>query len=333
MHTGPTFTDPPPRTDRGLVFAIRMDPDAPPREVGWDELDAPDAVTWIHLDRTDPDAQGWLRGQAGISPEIADALLEEDTRPRLAGFGTARLAILRGINHNPGAEANDMIAVRCLVEEHRIITLRMYRVMAVRELRQALGRGEGPRTPGGILAEIASGLVNRIEPVVAELRDTVDALEDAVERPDARDPDRDAIGQARRDAIFLRRFIAPQRDAIALLASDASPLFTDDNRLRYRELADSLTRAIEDLDSARDRAAVMSEQAAAELTERLSKRTYTLTVVAAIFLPLGFVTGLLGINVGGLPLAQSAWGFAIVCLVLAILTTLLVLVMRKAKWI
>lgn len=333
MPRPPTFTDPPPKTDRGLVFAIRIDEGAEPREIGWDELASPGGVTWIHLDRTDPGAQQWLRERAGVSTDAADALLEEDTRPRLAGFGAARLAILRGINLNPGAEANDMIAVRCLVEEHRIITLRMYRVMAIRELRQALNRGEGPRTPGGILAEIASSLVNFIEPVVADLRDKVDALEDLVEDPKAKDPDGDAISEARRDAIFLRRFIAPQRDAIALLASDASPLFTDDHRLRFRELADTLTRAIEDLDSARDRAAVMSEQAAAELAERLSQRTYTLTVIAAIFLPLGFITGLLGINVGGLPLAQSAWGFAIVCIVLAILTSLLVLVMRKAKWI
>lgn len=74
----------------------------------------------------------------------------------------------------------------------------------------------------------------------------------------------------------------------------------------------------EDLDAARERAAVTLE----ELSDRLSEQMNMLSVVAAILLPLGFLTGLLGINIGGFPLSASAWGFVYVVLMLLVGTGL-----------
>ena len=66
-----------------------------------------------------------------------------------------------------------------------------------------------------------------------------------------------------------------------------------------REVSDQLARYLEDLDEARDRAAVTQEELVNRLSEQMNNKMYILSIVAAIFLPLGFLTGLLGINVGG----------------------------------
>jgi zinc transporter len=94
-----------------------------------------------------------------------------------------------------------------------------------------------------------------------------------------------------------------------------------------------MTRFVEDLDSARERAAVAQEELLGRLSEQMDKRMYLLSLVAAIFLPLGFLTGLLGINVGGIPGAEYHWGFTLVTLMIVILVVVQVVLFRIKKWI
>ena len=51
----------------------------------------------------------------------------------------------------------------------------------------------------------------------------------------------------------------------------------------------------------------------------LNRRMLLLSVVAAVFLPLSLVTGLLGMNVGGIPGTQSPLAFAIICISLVVI--------------
>ena len=98
--------------------------------------------------------------------------------------------------------------------------------------------------------------------------------------------------------IALRRFLAPQREAMARLAQLRVSWLNDHLAMGLREQAERTARYVEDLDAARDRASVVQEELAGRLAEQMNTRMYVLSLVAGIFLPLGFVTGLLGINVG-----------------------------------
>ena len=94
-----------------------------------------------------------------------------------------------------------------------------------------------------------------------------------------------------------------------------------------------LTRIVEDLDAARDRAAVTQEELSSHLSEQTNKRLYVLSVVAAIFLPLGLLTGLLGANVGGMPYATHPQGFLILSGALVVVVALEVLFFRLKGWL
>ena len=74
-----------------------------------------------------------------------------------------------------------------------------------------------------------------------------------------------------------------------------------------REIAERTSRFVEDIDAAKDRAAITQEELNSRLSEQMNKAMYVLSIVAAIFLPLGLLTGLLGINVGGIPGAENKW--------------------------
>jgi zinc transporter len=107
----------------------------------------------------------------------------------------------------------------------------------------------------------------------------------------------------------------------------------DIDKVHIREIAERTARFIDDLDSARDRAAITQEELNNHLSEQMNKTMYILSIVAAIFLPLGLITGLLGINVGGIPGTENKFAFAYVTAFLVVFAFALVLVFKRKRWI
>jgi zinc transporter len=136
------------------------------------------------------------------------------------------------------------------------------------------------------------------------------------------------ISQLRRQSISIRRYLAPQREAMNRLISENLTWLDELNRLRLREINDRMIRHIEDLDEVRDRAALAQEELLTRVSEQMNERSYIFTIVATIFLPLGFFTGLMGINVGGMPGVEDNTAFWIVVAMCFGLTGLLALVFR-----
>jgi zinc transporter len=100
-----------------------------------------------------------------------------------------------------------------------------------------------------------------------------------------------------------------------------------------RESADKLQRYVEDLDAARDRAVVLRDEIANRLSVQMNRTLYALSIVAGVFLPLGFLTGLLGINVGGMPGVEYDYAFWIACLLMVLVFIGEVALFRRLKWI
>ena len=274
-----------------------------------------DGVPWVHLDRSEPRAAAWLQRDSGLDPLVVAALLAEETRPRCSVLPKGLLIILRGVNLNPGADPEDMVSLRMWLDGSRVITVRRRRLMAVQDVHDELEAGVGPATQGGVVVAVAERLVERIGPVVLDLDEKLDHLE--VQTLDgATERLRPQLAQLRREAIALRRHIAPQREALASMCSAATDLLADSERLRLREVGDRVTRYVEDIDALRERAAVTNDELGTQLAETMNRRMYILSLVAAVFLPLGLLTGLLGVNVGGIPGTTYEWSFTIVTLLL-----------------
>ncbi|MEQ8326940.1 MAG: zinc transporter ZntB [Parvibaculum sp.] len=293
-----------------------------------------DGVTWTHVQRDSEAARRRLSREQGIAPLVRQALTAEETRPRCAPLDGGLLLILRGVNLNPEAAPEDMVSMRIWTDGRRIVSVWLRRLQAVADVEELLAQGRGPRNPGEFLALLSDRLATRMEPVIAEIDDRIDALEDEV--LENYSPElRERLAAVRRQAIVLRRYFAPQREALVRLAAEqeAAPWLEARERYSLRETADRITRYVEDLDAGRERAGVVHDQLANHLSDELNRGMYILSIIAAVFLPLGFITGLLGINVGGLPGTDDPFAFAVVCAILAVLAGLEVWLLRRLKWI
>ena len=239
--------------------------------------------------------------------------MADDTRPRYTEISGTGLLFLRGVNLNEGAEPEDMVSLRLSIEAETVITVGLRRLRSMDALHEDFHHGDVPPTPGALVERIVRTLRQKAEPVVDELEEIIaqhelDALREAGV-PSAET--RNAFTDARQDAVILRRYIVPQAEALRTILRRAPPWLT--RRDVLEDEAASHDRIVEDLDSVRERAAVLRDEMSARLAERMNEIMLALSIVSVVFLPITFVTGLFGMNVAGLPLAEVPWGFWAVC--------------------
>ena len=286
---------------------------------------------WIHLLFTSHMAQEWLHKQSGLNPIIVKALTASESRPRCLTTEDGLFMSLRGINFNPGSDPEDMVSIRIWIDEHRIISARKRRVASVEDICKDLTKNIGPKNPHEFLVKINDRLTSRMAEIVETLEEKVDDLEDLAQT----EPSfllRPKIIEVRRQAIMLKRYLTPQREALFRLLTESFNWQELEAQAQLREITDRAIRFVEDTDLTRERTAMLLEELSSRLSEQINQRMYLLSVVAALFLPLSFVTGLLGMNVAGIPGVKSPYSFTLVCVSLGLLSVLMLWIFKRRKW-
>ncbi len=295
----------------------------------WPELTSEDGYRWLHLDLTDPSTKPWV--SAHIPDIAARSLWQSETRPRCERLGDGLILNLRGVNLNPESDPEDMVSLRLWITKSAVVSTRLRKVWAVDAIRQAADAGTAPPTVGAFLAELTYGLTNRIETVSLGLEEQTDELEEAV--ADGQRLPADQLSHLRQAVIKMRRFINPQREAISTLATMENWIIAPEELALLRETANRTRRVVEELDATRDRLTALQDHIEADRAYALSRNSYVLSVVAAIFLPLGFLTGLFGVNVAGMPGTVAPLAFWILTGVSVLGGIALFLIFKFSKWL
>ena len=315
------------------IAAFVFDGQGGARRVEVDELLAQrhgdNAFSWVHLRRDNPKSREVLQ-KLDLDDYVIDALTADETRPRCTVHGDGAIINLRGVNLDPGAEPEDMISVRLWIGEKQVVGVWRRPLTAIRDMFDAIERAQAPTSPGNLVARLALRIANSAEPTVTALNERIDAMEE-----DFDDLSMSSIAselsETRRTAIALRRYMFPQRDALNTLQIEDLDWLTERDRSQIREAADRVTRLGEELEALRDRSQIIHELIMSQRAENMNQQMLILSVVAAIFLPLSLVTGLLGMNVGGIPGAEDQWGFLIVCGLLVFAAILLIWLFRLLR--
>ncbi|MCV0384240.1 MAG: zinc transporter ZntB [Erythrobacter sp.] len=320
-----------------MLFGRVLDGRGGGRPIGWEEAqnwraDAPGEVLWIHLCRNHPEVEPWLANALDVPEPTAELLTSDQTRPRAFREGSALVATLRGINFNPGAEPEDMISMQLWSDGDRLVTLRRFPLQTPREVVAQIDRGQGPPDAGATITLLAELLIARMSQSIVDMNQVLDDLEDE-------DPEDDPegmlsrISNIRRNCLALKRHMAPQHEALEQIARDAPAWFEDHDRREMDESIARLRRYLDDIDISKESAVVLQDELRARSLASSEHATYMLTIVAGIFLPLSFLTGLLGINVGGMPGTDDPRAFwIVVALCMAVLIGLMVL-FKRLRWL
>lgn len=320
----------------GFLFGFAFDAAGAREFSGLEEAAAPpragEHFRWIHLDWRADEAGRWLRERSGLDPAAASAAVVPKARQMAAHYGDTLLVVLRTPNLNEGADPEDLVSLRMLMIPRLLVTVRRLRVRAADEVAKEVRQGLACATPVDVMSRLLGQMVGQLQALVEEIGERLDDFENRVANP-RESPERAEIADLRRQVIVLRKFLTPQRDALQRLVADASPLLGEDAREQLRDPAMRTARQVEELEAARERAAVLMEEMSVQSTEELNRRIYVFTVIAGIFLPLTFLAGALGMNVGGIPLSASPRGFWLILGVMGAAGVGIWLLLRRQRWL
>jgi zinc transporter len=283
--------------------------DGPVRRVSSEEVAAYQGpgFIWLHVDTLEEADLAALRGQGDIPDVAANALIATETRPRCDRIENGALVNLRGPAEVETNDSDRLVSIRMWVREGRVNSVSRRPLAALKPVYALMEAGK-ILDPGDLVAGFAKAISKQLDPEVAALGDSLDDAESDLE-PHQVYKLRGTIARIRSEAITYRRFVAPDRDALVTLAHLDFEWLAEEDRLHIREAADRFSRMTEELEAVRERAALLHEQLTDMRGEQMEVRALILSIVALIFLPLTFITGLLGMNVAGIPYAEEPWAF------------------------
>lgn len=263
---------------------------------------------WLHLHGWDEDDFKLLRRQDYIPDVAASALVATETRPRCDQIEFGAIVNLRGPGELDPADSDKLVSIRLWVHHNRVTSVSRRRMSATKQVMAMMEAGR-ISDPGDLVAAYARHISLELDPQVADLGDCLDGIETGLEDTAQLYRHRSTITRVRSDAIGLRRFVAPDRDALLTLAALDFDWLSQDDRLHIREAADKFSRMAEELEAVRERAGLLHEQITDLRAEQLDQRSLLISVVALVFLPLTFITGLFGMNVASIPIAEVTGAF------------------------
>lgn len=290
---------------RGFVFDGKTARELPFAEA--DALVGKDDLVWLHFDGRDADALAWLDAQSGIPALVRAALIAVETRPRAEILESGALVNLRGLGATPDDDPDELVSIRIWATAGRMVSVTKRTVVALDVVIARFLNG-CIHDPGDFVTAVADTITDALDPDVAALGDDVDSCEADLSAADVYRVRRQ-VSRTRNRAIGYRRFVAPQRQALERLAGAPLDWLDSDDRAHLRDAADRAARMVEELEAVRERSALIHDELTDLRAEKLDKRALGISIVAMIFLPLTFITGLLGMNVEGIPYAQREWAF------------------------
>lgn len=291
-----------------------------------------DHFVWYHLNVQTAEAREWLRNNSGLSEIVIKELITEETRPRVLKDEAGILINLRGLNLNPDSDEEDMVSLHMWIEPGLVITTRSERVFTINDIDDLYRKNEGPATINDFLLQVIDGVLDRISDYVYDLEAQIDTMEESVLTAELSQI-RSLLSEKRREVVIIRRYIVPQREVMTRLYREKIDWLNEDDREYIYEFSNLTIRQVEELDSIRERAVLVQEELSNKINDQMNRTMYILSIVGSVFLPLGFLTGLFGINIGGMPGTENEYAFWVFSFLMFLIIIIEYLLFKKNNWL
>ncbi len=199
------------------------------------------------------------------------------------------------------------------------------------ELLNAVESQKSRFSPAEAFHHIFDGVVDIYLPVADQLTEKIDGLEEeALERPQRATIE--SLFDVRRNLIDLRRILANSRDVVSHLLRTEHALLPKDLLPFWRDVYDHVARALDSVEVQRDMVNGATELYLSSISNQTNQVMKVLTLFGAITTPAVVITGVYGMNVKHIPLAESPHSFGIVIAIVVAFSFLMLLWFRRLHW-
>jgi zinc transporter len=314
----------------GLICAFELAPLAPR---GVDVLEAPPQASpfWLHLNLSDTRATRWLAERSHLPAAAQTVLLGADPRVHSQPMGGGFACVLGDVHHDFRGDPESVGVLRLYVDAQRMVTARRHPLKSSDLLRRQLGAGTADASsPIQVFEQYVRCLAETFASEVAHLGDETDGLEDRILAGDYHAQGA-ALGRIRRTLVRLRRLLNADRSALAALLARPLEILTADALVRLRPAVERLDGVAQDLELVQERARLLQEEIAGRVGEETNRNLFWLSIVTTVLLPITLITGVFGMNVGGLPLLTHRHGFWWIMVMIIFAVTAILYFLRRRK--
>lgn len=292
---------------------------------------SPESPYWLHFSPHHSEACSWMKEHSGVDSALLEPMLFRKVRPRILFGDNCFLLILRVAESGDFDERDELRSLRMYVDAHRVISTSFFPLFLVEKLAKKWKKiREGGSDIKAFFMDLIQSSMEGIDQILEDLEERVDELDRHFLEKEST-PEGQEIANLSIDSLHLRRCLAPQKEVFAKMKETELTWLIGGKKVR--EFYERASRQLDEVESIRDRARILREQRGSLMAEQMNEHLYVFSLVALIFLPLGFLTGLLGVNLGGIPGGDSSWGFAYFCLLLSVLVGLMLFISRRFKWL
>lgn len=286
-------------------------------------------ILWRHTCELNQEFTSFLTEYCIPTSDIS-TLLSTNNRPNIEIKNNYMLLRLNAINLNLTSSENDIINIHFFIDKDKIVSGCDKHFLAIKAISELINQEKKVFSTGKFILHFCEKLLQRKSLLVDELEDEMADLESNIIENNGINPQRN-LANIRRQSINIRRLLAPEKEVYQQMIEQLTLLASDD-RFHMKEIHNNLIRIIDDVDAVRDRAMVTQEELSNQQSEQLNKRLYLLSLITIIFLPLSFLTGLFGVNLGGIPGVNYHHAFLIFNVILAILLIVQITVLYRTHW-
>jgi zinc transporter len=266
---------------------------------------------WLHFNLSHAASEKWLKAHAALADEFYETLHQGSRSTRIELAENNLIAVVNDVQHDFSFEASDISTLWINVAHDVVISARRTPLQAIEHLRQAVRSGEAFRSSAELLTHLLRDQADVLVDIVRKAVTRVDQIEDTLLAGRMRYK-REDLGTMRRVLVRLQRLLAPEPAALFRLLQRPPAWMSELDTQELRQSTEEFSVVLSDMSSLQERIKLLQEEIAARVNEQNNNSLFVLTIVTVLALPINIIAGLLGMNVGGIPLSQHPDGFWII---------------------
>ena len=291
-------------------------------------------ILWIHLNLSHPQAVTFLQNDSLLDDWTKETLINTaQSRPRSVIHKNGLLLVIRTVNLTPRSQPDDMVFLRVWATHNRVISVRVHPAISFKEIMNDFYEHTGPKSTNELIEVILENTLNSTANTIADMEEYVDDLEEKIISHTLYPSLSDELSELTRRLVIMHRFLTPEREALDALSRHQIPWFDKKTAHLTKDNFHRMQRIIEDIILLKERIRINQEALNQHDIKQSQKNMYMLSVIATIFLPLSFLTGLFGMNVGGIPFSEEPYGLAVTVGFIVFIGILLTYLFKRARWL
>lgn len=320
----------PSRDDDGLICGYRFQPGA--AAVPIETLAQAEALlragasgsgfVWLHINLSHAATLHWLREHAGLGESFFEALTEGSRSARIERDGEALFAVLNDVTFDSTVDAQEVETLWLSVAPRQVISARRRPLRSVDRLRTEVRRGQVMDNSVDLLDHLLRDQADELQRTLRRTALRLDDIEDDVLAGRYR-THRAELARQRRLTVRLQRLLTPEPGALARVLTRPPGWMQPADVQQLAQANEEFALVLRDIAALQDRIRLMQDESTARMGEDTNRSLFVLTMVTVLALPINLVSGLFGMNVGGVPMAEEDAGFWLMLLVIVALTGLI----------